>query len=450
MEKALKIEEYREIREKNERASQNLEGRPKIDDYYDKICFGKQEKPFHEIILQLGDKDNMGATTENGQLAAKVLDEYMRDFQRRNPTLRVFSAYLHMDEATPHLHIDFVPYTTGSKRGLDTRVSLKQALSALGFKGGTRSETELNQWVQHEKKQLAEIMLERGIEWEQKGTHEKHLSVLDFKKKERAKEVAELEAKKESLEEHNVAILETSEKWLGELENLEQEIHSAQEIREEADKKAEVAKKEAARYSTFKIISALLGLQKGVIVDESSTMGYDGMDYGNAEWNGDLTLEEAFQNSCIWYFREVIDLVGRDKMQEELKNLQYGNCDISEWNGSNINPLEKLNGFWLDSSLKISPLEQVEVLSRIFEGHSDYDSRNIEILKRIMLVDENDSQKIYGKTGSGNGEAWFVGFSESSGERRYIAIYLNDSEHRDQVSGNKAKEIALDILQDWF
>lgn len=220
----------------------------KIDDYYDKICFGKQEKPFHEIILQIGDKDNMGATTENGQLAAKVLDEYMRDFQRRNPTLWIFSAYLHMDEATPHLHIDFVPYTTGSKRGLDTRVSLKQALSALGFKGGTRSETELNQWVQHEKKQLAEIMLEHGIEWEQKGTHEKHLSVLDFKKKERAKEVAELEAKKESLEEHNVAILETSEKWLGELENLEQEIHSAQEIREEADKKVEVAKKEAARY----------------------------------------------------------------------------------------------------------------------------------------------------------------------------------------------------------
>ena len=220
----------------------------KIDDYYDKICFGKQEKPFHEIILQIGDKDNMGATTENGQLAAKVLDEYMRDFQRRNPTLWIFSAYLHMDEATPHLHIDFVPYTTGSKRGLDTRVSLKQALSALGFKGGTRSETELNQWVQHEKKQLAEIMLEHGIEWEQKGTHEKHLSVLDFKKKERAKEVAELEAKKESLEEHNVAILETSEKWLGELENLEQEIHSAQEVREKADKKAEVAKKQAARY----------------------------------------------------------------------------------------------------------------------------------------------------------------------------------------------------------
>ena len=165
----------------------------RIDDYYEKIRSGKQEKPFHEIILQIGDKDNMGAKTENGQLAAKVLDKYMRDFQRRNPTLRVFSAYLHMDEATPHLHIDFVPYTTGSKRGLDTRVSLKQALSALGFKGGTRRETELNQWVAYEKEQLAAVMLEHGIEWEKKGTHEKHLSVLDFEKKERAKEVAELE-----------------------------------------------------------------------------------------------------------------------------------------------------------------------------------------------------------------------------------------------------------------
>lgn len=165
----------------------------RIDDYYEKIRSGKQEKPFHEIILQIGDKDNMGAKTENGQLAAKVLDKYMRDFQRRNLTLRVFSAYLHMDEATPHLHIDFVPYTTGSKRGLDTRVSLKQALSALGFKGGTRRETELNQWVAYEKEQLAAVMLEHGIEWEKKGTHEKHLSVLDFEKKERAKEVAELE-----------------------------------------------------------------------------------------------------------------------------------------------------------------------------------------------------------------------------------------------------------------
>ena len=165
----------------------------KIEDYYEKIRSSKQEKPFHEIILQVGNKDDMSAESEDGQLAAAVLDEYMRGFQERNPQLRVFSAHLHMDEATPHLHIDFVPFTTGSKRGLDTRVSLKQALAAQGFKGGTRGDTEWSQWVRSEKEQLAAVMERHGIEWEDKGTHDQHLSVLDYKKEQRAKEIAQLD-----------------------------------------------------------------------------------------------------------------------------------------------------------------------------------------------------------------------------------------------------------------
>lgn len=136
-----------------------------IADYYEKIRTGKQEKPFHEIILQIGDKDTMGAETENGELAKKILDRYMHDFEKRNPNLRVFSAHLHMDEATPHLHIDFIPFTTNSKRGLETRVSLKKALEAQGFIGGSRSDTEWNQWVASEKEVLSQIMLEHGIEW---------------------------------------------------------------------------------------------------------------------------------------------------------------------------------------------------------------------------------------------------------------------------------------------
>ena len=173
----------------------------RIEDYYEKIRSGKQEKPFHEIILQVGNRDDMSADSEEGQLAAAVLDEYMKGFQERNPQLHVFSAHLHMDEATPHLHIDFVPFTTGSKRGLDTRVSLKQALAAQGFKGGTRGDTEWSQWVRSEKEQLSLVMERHGIEWEDKGTHDKHLSVLDYKKEQRAKEIAVLEtvkAEKES------------------------------------------------------------------------------------------------------------------------------------------------------------------------------------------------------------------------------------------------------------
>lgn len=167
----------------------------KIANYYEKIRSSKQEKPFHELILQIGDKENMSAESDNGQLARQVLDAYYREFQTRNPNLYVFSAHVHMDEATPHLHIDFVPFTTGSKRGLDTRVSLKQALAAQGFKGGSRGDTEWSQWVLSEKEQLAAVMERYGIEWEQKGTHEKHLSVLDYKKQERAEEIEQLESK---------------------------------------------------------------------------------------------------------------------------------------------------------------------------------------------------------------------------------------------------------------
>ena len=165
----------------------------RIPNYYEKIRSGNQEKPFHEIILQVGNQDDMSATGEYAELARKILDEYYQGFQARNPNLRVFSAHLHMDEATPHLHIDFVPFTIGSKRGLETRVSLKQALAAQGFKGGTRGATEWAQWVQSEKEQLAAVMERYDIQWEQKGTHEKHLSVLDYKKQEREKEIAALD-----------------------------------------------------------------------------------------------------------------------------------------------------------------------------------------------------------------------------------------------------------------
>ncbi len=167
----------------------------RIDNYYEKISNSKQEKPFYEIIIQIGNKHDMSAVGDHAELAMTVLNEYYLSFQERNPSLRVFSAHLHMDEATPHLHIDFIPFITGSNRSLETRVSLKKALATLGFKGGTRGDTEWNQWVQSEKEQLAAVMQRHGLKWEQKGTHEKHLSVLNYEKEMRAAEVAELNDK---------------------------------------------------------------------------------------------------------------------------------------------------------------------------------------------------------------------------------------------------------------
>ena len=165
----------------------------KIDDYYEKIRRGKQEKLFYEVIFQIGNKDDMNVQSSEGQLAKDILCEFMEQFQKRNPNLYVFSSHLHMDEQTPHIHIDFVPFIRNSKRGLDTRVSLKGALSEQGFKGGTRGMTEWNEWIEAEKQELSKVMGRHGVQWKQLGTHNKHLSVLDFEKQERQKEVAELE-----------------------------------------------------------------------------------------------------------------------------------------------------------------------------------------------------------------------------------------------------------------
>ena len=165
----------------------------KIDNYLEHIQKSKQEKPFYEIIVQVGNHNDMGVGSHNESLAKAILEDYMRSFESRNPNLFVFNATLHMDEATPHLHIDFIPFTTESKRGLDPRVSMKQALERQGFRGSGRSDTETMAWLQSEKEALASIMERHDVEWEHQGNQREHLSVLEYKKEQRSKEVAELE-----------------------------------------------------------------------------------------------------------------------------------------------------------------------------------------------------------------------------------------------------------------
>lgn len=349
----------------------------RIDDYYEKIRSGKQEKPFHEIILQIGDKDNMGAKTENGQLAAKVLDKYMWDFQRRNPTLRVFSAYLHMDEATPHLHIDFVPYTTGSKRGLDTRVSLKQALSALGFKGGTRRETELNQWVAYEKEQLAAVMLEHGIEWEKKGTHEKHLSVLDFEKKERAKEVAELEQSISDGKERLSDIQIQHRKAVQETEQIRQKGEAIRQEVSELSETSDLLKKQATTLAEDKkkLLSDNVKLEKqqkklqqdiekmvqSKAVMERNIHAYD----EDEKWQ--LPEPAALMSAKAYKDKKAFPLV--EKLKETIKALTIKCVQLAE-QGKKLK--EKVT--WQEqqiSRLTDKVMEQSDIIDRLQEKTAD-------------------------------------------------------------------------------
>jgi len=221
-------------------AKQNRNDR-KIDNYYEKIRRGKQEKLFHEVIFQIGNKDDMNARSAKGEIAKGILSEFMRTFQDRNPNLHVFSAHLHMDEETPHLHIDFVPFTRNSKRGLDTRVSLKGALAAQGFKGGTRGATEWNQWIDSEKQVLAKVMERYGVQWKQLGTNNKHLSVLDFEKQEWQKEVAELAITSDLLKVETETLTDEKDRLLIDNQQLKRQQNKLQrEIERMADSKVTI------------------------------------------------------------------------------------------------------------------------------------------------------------------------------------------------------------------
>ncbi len=280
----------------------------RIENYYEKIRSGKQEKPFHEIILQVGNKDDMSADSDEGRLAAAVLDEYMKAFQERNPNLRVFSAHLHMDEATPHLHIDFVPFTTGSKRGLDTRVSLKQALAAQGFKGGARGDTEWSQWVRSEKEQLSAVMERHGIEWEDKGTHDKHLSVLDYKKEQRVKEIAALEtvkAEKEGQVERQERRLKELAPAVKDMEQLAAEYSAnPEEILPEAGtlESAKSYREKKAKPLLAKIVQVLRSLYRAYIELKGKfdrlQGDYDRVREGNAHLS-DRLMEVKIENKKL-------------------------------------------------------------------------------------------------------------------------------------------------------
>ena len=345
----------------------------------------QKEKPFHEIILQIGNKDNMGAKTEDGQLAAKILDKYMQDFQQRNPTLRVFSAYLHMDEATPHLHIDFIPYTTGSKRGLETRVSLKKALAELGFKGGTRSETERNQWVAAEKERLAEIMLQHGIEWEKKGTHEKHLSVLDFEKKVRAKEVAELEqtifGSKEELSDilhQQITAGQETEQIRKESEAIRQEVSKLSAtnllLKEQTETLAEdkeklLSENEKLEKQQKKLQQDINKMAQSKEVMERNIHAYDeDMKWQLAE-PGALMSAKAFRD------KKALPLV--EKLKEVVKNLTIKCVQLTE-QGRKLTA--KVDGQQVQiSRLTDKVMEQNDTIDRLQEKASD-----LELLERHL------------------------------------------------------------------
>ena len=158
----------------------------RIPDYYEHIRKGKQEKPYEEIVVQFGDMQDCGLNSENWKTAKAMLDEYIREFERRNPNLKVFNAVMHLDEATPHLHIDFVPIVHSPNRGLSVRVSMKGALREQGFSSANRMENEWVAWQEAEREYMEEILHKYGLHRDDKNVHREHWTVDEYKRKKQA------------------------------------------------------------------------------------------------------------------------------------------------------------------------------------------------------------------------------------------------------------------------
>ena len=163
-----------------------------IEDYYVHIVRGRREEPYYEAIVQFGDCHTAPSGTPDGDRVKEMLDEYMKAFQQRNPNLYVFNAVLHDDEASPHLHIDFIPYyTKGRSIGLSKGVSMRAALREMGFVPKNSSVNQLVMWEESERKYMEELLHRHGYEREDKDAHYQHMTVDQYKASQEAKRMTE-------------------------------------------------------------------------------------------------------------------------------------------------------------------------------------------------------------------------------------------------------------------
>ena len=259
-------------------AAQKRKDRQK-DDYLKEIeNSGNKEKTFYENIVQIGKKtdtpvaDENGVMTEEAKAAIEVLDRYAKTFQERNPNLYLFNCVMHLDEATPHLHMDYIPVAHGYKNGMKTRNSLTKAFQQMGFaKAVSRKQNETVAWQEREREYLTELCREQGIEIEVLGVQRDNLSLSEYKAVMREVEELEqqavvLDKRNEDLEQQNDDLAQKTAELRGQVQEMEVQnnelVLQAQKLTEqieEAEKKEKAVKEVLAKHDlraeTFKMIS---------------------------------------------------------------------------------------------------------------------------------------------------------------------------------------------------
>ncbi len=190
--------------------------------------------------------------------------------------------------------------------------------------------------------------------------------------------------------------------------------------------------------STYKIYDALIGLEAGVITPEDSTMEWNRELYPFQEWNTDQTLQSAMSASVNWYFQEIDKQLGTSAIDRYIREIRYGN----------ENTKGGLSSYWMESSLKISPIEQVELLRKLYENNLGFGIQNVNAVKDSILLSSSEAGNLYGKTGTGcidgkDVNGWFVGYVEAPDNTWFFAANIAAN---DDASGNSAAEITQHIL----
>ena len=294
-------------------AAQKRKDRKK-EDYLKEIeNSGNKEKTFYENIVQIGKKEDTPVVDENGNLtvdaktAIEILEQYAKTFQERNPNLYLFNCVMHLDEATPHLHIDYIPVAHGYKNGMETRNSLTKAFQQMGFaKAVSRKQNETVEWQERERSYLTELCRERGIEIEALGIQRENLSLPEYKAAMREVEKLEqqaeaLDSQNEVLEKQNDALAQHTSELATQAQEMEAHnnelLMQAQELTEQIEKAEqkeketnEIIAKHDLRVETFKTISKEVNTEtkkmKSVVVPMTNLFG--GEEYvkvKKSDWN---------------------------------------------------------------------------------------------------------------------------------------------------------------------
>ncbi len=198
------------------------------------------------------------------------------------------------------------------------------------------------------------------------------------------------------------------------------------------------ARKQYLPASTFKLLNSLIALETGAIKDENEVIKWDGVDRGIPQWNQDHCLKTAFSNSVVWFYQELSRRIGRKRMQQYVKLSDYGNHEI---NGA-------LDSFWLDGQLRITPLEQIEFLKRLYFEQLPFSKRNLEIVKRISIVEQTNSYTLHAKAGWATSVfpnvGWWVGYLEQDNNVYFFATEIDILDPPDR---DKREKITREILK---